>query len=175
MKKSISIISLLTIFIMPFAYGQTLTGDRLIGGNASFVFNDNINISISPNMGWFLKDQFALGGYLSYTYSHYSSSNNNGLSLGPFARYYFSPEGELRFFSYAGIGYTYNHNKYDESTETYNSLRCSIGIGAAYFITSQVALEAQAGYYARNIAADLDTDQGFYLTFGLQIHLLKQE
>ena len=166
---------LFAIFSFSSIYGQTNIGDRLIGGNAFFGFSDNISLTISPNVAWFLKDKFAIGTYLDYNFSKSGSNKNHRFSLGPLTRYYFTNCSDLSFFSFGSIGYAFNQIKGDNFKETYNSFRFSTGLGVAYFITQQVALEAQAGYHVLNIASDLDIKHSIALTIGFQIHLLKDQ
>ena len=174
MKKRINLTALFILFGLTFVAAQTNKGDRLIGGSASLTINENTNINISSNMGWFLKDQLAVGGYFSYNYYKSGSIRNNGFSLGPLVRYYFNGEGNLRYFTYGSIGFELNRNKDEDHTESYNSLKGSVGFGIAYFITNQVAIDVKAGYNIENIASNLNTQHRFGLSIGFQIHLIKE-
>ena len=99
-------------FIIKNANSQITKGNWLVGGTASFssqfekasTFNAHgIQIRLSPDIGYFIADKFAIGLMPSFAYDKikYSSSNaiSHQLSIGPFLRYYFlKPEKIVNFF-----------------------------------------------------------------------------
>lgn len=175
MKNLILLTALLFLISFSTSTAQTLKGDRLIGGSGSFSAGDQTtSFNLSPSMSWFVIDNVAIGGYISYSYYNYSSgsAHTHSFSLGPAFRYYLTKEGKLRCFTYANFGiyssfYTYNQEK--DSNTTFNA---GVGLGLAYFITEQVALEASVGYSLNNaFNIDYEAQHRFALSFGFQIHL----
>jgi hypothetical protein len=106
MKK---ILPLLFLFVSALASAQTEKGSFMIGGNASVEFNKNdqngdtgetktFSISINPQAGYFVANNFSLGLSLPVSISRGKStypgingeaeSKTNGFGVAPFVRYY---------------------------------------------------------------------------------------
>ncbi len=167
-------IALLLVLSLSHTEAQTLKGDRLIGGSGSFSFNgDGMSGMINPNIGWFLKDNFALGASATlYTYNDWDSNSNFQIMLAPFIRYYFNDEGKFRYFGYGKISIGESFATWYEQPRNTFLMQGNVGAGIAHFITDQVALEALVGYSLEKIGTNRDMTSQFYLSFGLQIHLL---
>lgn len=84
------------------AIGQITKGNWMMGGNGNFTKSVQkgpyfdvkaTTIALSPNVGYFLGDQFAVGASfkLDYEYRNYPNveSKHTWLFAGPFVRYYF--------------------------------------------------------------------------------------
>jgi hypothetical protein len=181
MKTLILLSSFLLLCSFSTSTAQTLKGDRMVGGSASFsVSEENTSLSLSPSMSWFVVNNLAIGGTVDYSYGRSSFSSDsfsyltksNSIYLGPSIRYYFTKEGRLGCFSFAGFGVRSGYYNYNGEKENATAFSGGIGVGLSYFITEQVALEGLAGYYASDFFDDdRETYRRFALSFGFQIFL----
>lgn len=195
MKK---LITLAFVFLVINASAQLDKGVWLVGGTGSllaskveytipamsYVYNaDRLNISVSPNIGYFIVDKFALGLKTNYTKSKEQGnglgggySNENRFSLGPFARYYFLNKDKqyniLSELSYQYGFYWFKPNK--GNSNTFN-----IAAGSAVYFNSSVGLEFLVGYYSTketirvNADKNISKQNGMQVSIGFQIHLQK--
>jgi hypothetical protein len=185
MKRVIFILSLL--FLTKFIYSQTEKGRLLIGGNLNgygyFSKTYPFSVSLNPNIGIFVKKNFAVGLKTQFgaTFSHLS--NGFTMSASPFFRYYFPSTNPLRFFITADVGYYYNHINDKNFIPKYSFSSDGFIMGAApglaYFINENVALETMLRYeftanrkYFSNVSND---NSRYYLLIGFQIYFNRKK
>jgi hypothetical protein len=161
------------------ATAQTERGAFLVGGNFDLGLQTSqeggFSVSFSPQVGYFVVNNFALGTSLPLGFNTWASGRNFNAGLSPFARYYFG-ESATRLFLEGRAGYNYYNSRFTIFTgETMrNSARfynLNAGLGAVHFITQSVGLEAILGY---NYTKDSNVVQGqsrIRLNVGLQIYL----
>jgi hypothetical protein len=142
------------------SYGQTEQGRYLIGGDLPFAaqFNNGSGVSLSPSFGYFIMDNFAIGGLVNVN----SFGGGTSYALGPLARYYFDTGNDkLKPFGQAFLGLKGGGGS--------TGLGVNLGGGLAIFLNEHVALEP-------NLKVDIDTRE-FYpsgtvsLNLGLQIYM----
>jgi hypothetical protein len=107
------------------------------------------NISYSPKVGYFLENNFVVGG--NYKFSFQSSENSNTflMGFGPFARLYFGNKKVKPFTEveavFSSLKYTYDYN-----TTTHKSINrlteISLNGGVALFINKNISIDWIAGY-----------------------------
>ena len=174
-----NLLTILTIILTSIpCFSQITKSVWLIGGSASFSSfkypvqgsPTQINIGISPNIGYFLIDKLAVGASASFTSDYFSDypGKTNFFTVGPFARYYFL-DTESVFNLFAQTGYEIQfQNKGNDPVSIY-----SISAGPNIFLNQNVALEFGFGYtYTpfNKINVGIKT---FLTIIGLQIHLNK--
>ena len=151
MKKTLLIIIPLIIYNLANSQETRPTSKSaiLIGGGASGgwqVYNLNQNedrtnvfyFSLSPSLGYFVKDNLALGASSStYLYSYTDSESVMSLGFAPFIKNYF----ENGFVLNGSAGYNFILNKENNDNDITNNLSLSIGFGYALFLNSKVSLE----------------------------------
>ena len=172
---------------------QTDQGSMLVGGSAGLDYtvqsgNRAFNASLSPQGGYFVIDNFAMGlrvplGLQSSTSRTANPSGgdveSNTLTyragIGPFLRYYFG-KSAIRPFVNGGADYQYSRTREKDDFSERNRIQrqdsYSIfgGAGMAYFISQFVGLETQLGYtYFRS--TELNKYSRLGLTVGLQIYI----
>ncbi|MFN7013432.1 MAG: outer membrane beta-barrel protein [Bacteroidia bacterium] len=196
MKKSLYLI--LFLLTTNSIWGQLTNGHWLVGGSARFnsykneIFSNSYNengkytqIDLSPNVGYFFADRFALGLKTTFTSikGEYTVAGGNGRGgsdnqrylFGAFARYYFLEEAKqtnlLVEASYqAGIIRGTNNTKG-------NLNNFSISAGPVIYFNPSVGIEFLLGYvtnsekYTSQVLSE--NKKGFQLSIGLQIHLIK--
>lgn len=196
MKKSLYLI--LFLLTTNSIRGQLTKGHWLVGGSASFnsykneIFSNSYNengkytqIDLSPNVGYFFADRFALGLKTTFTSikGEYTVAGGNGRGgsdnqrylFGAFGRYYFLEEAKqtnlLVEASYqAGIIRGTNNTKG-------NLNNFSISAGPVIYFNPSVGIEFLLGYvtnsekYTSQVLSE--NKKGFQLSIGLQIHLIK--
>lgn len=176
MKKTFLIFSLLCIAKL--CCCQITKNTWMTGGGASFS-NTNINngsetnvinIAVSPNVGYFLINKFALGSRLSFTsdYSPKMPIKTNFYTIGPFIRYYLLAP-EKTFNIYAQTSYEIKlENKRNGAIRTFSALG-----GPVIFFNPNVALEFNLGYATTNFKNNDLIINTFQSGISLQIHLNK--
>lgn len=154
---------------------QTLKGTKMIGGSGSIYHEDGFNISLSPNLGYFIADNLAIGGNINLFLSDNDNNTAKGASLGPFVRYYFGQEAPTRIFAQANgsVGFSRYINTFNgrEAKDTYNTNSFGAGVGIAHFLTEQVALEARLYYNNYRFYDSSPRHDQVGISFGVQIHL----
>ena len=101
-----------------------------------------------PQFGVFVKDNFALGGKLSFLYENSINGSTDErqnefyYGLVPFARYYFNHNGNRRLFVEAELGVLGEYAKHAETvTENYVMPYGSVNFGLSYMVSESVGLE----------------------------------
>lgn len=179
-------------------WGQLTKGHWLVGGSAYLnsykneIFSNSYNengkytqINLSPNVGYFFADRFALGLKTTFTSlkGEFTVAGGNGRGgtdtrrylFGAFGRYYFLEEAKqtnlLVEASYqAGIVRGTNDTKG-------NLNNFSISAGPVIYFNPSVGVEFLLGYVTNSekFTSQVlnENKKGFQLSIGLQIHLIK--
>lgn len=175
MKKSFFLV---TVFCLAgiASNAQTEKGNIMVGANLANIGatlrdgTNSFNLTLSPKAGWFIQDDLAIGAEVKLDMTFKKGDDPIGWGILPFARYYFPGEGfevvkKTRFFAEAGAGVG------GEGTggQTTTGFRGFGGVGAAYFVSSNIALETSArlGVIAGSGATTLNPN----INLGFQIHL----
>ncbi len=174
-KNKISLV-LIAIFLYVTANSQINKGYWLVGGNGSFHSNQteselgiskSSNINISPNIGYFIVDKFAIGLMGDITFPNNSGSTFPSYNFGLFLRKYFlSTEKTFNFFG--GGSYLVSINP--GNSNNYGSYNATVG-GVAFLNTS-VAFEGIFNYGYSNTKYFVDNRMEFKI--GFQIHLVRR-
>lgn len=180
MKKSILIIFIL-LFLSNTLLSQITKGTWLLSGSASFAMIKNnsegalkykqTNFSISPSIGYFLKDKFALGIRPSLTYGSSSISSGNSetiFSVGPFVRYYFLKTDKV--FNILTDG-SYSYTSFGSSGVKQSTI--SMAAGPVVYFNPSVGLEFLIGYASTKVAKYSGRNNELGFSIGFQIHLEK--
>lgn len=176
-----------------FSKGQLTQGNWLTGGSASFsstnsnysnqtmnAKSEEIYLALSPNMGYFLLDKFALGVSPAFTWGKGEfesgiTTNTKRFLIGPFARLYLLNT-ERPFNILTNASYQFGLYSSEGAKGKINTF--SVGAGPVIFFNSSVALEVILGYGSR--VEDVkgvykSTQSGFQMGIGFQIHLEKNQ
>lgn len=196
MKLLITIISFLTFFVNVNA--QLDQNSFLVGGFANFYaskseytsipfpitngYSNQINLSVSPTVGYFIADKFAVGLRPFFSWGKgesfpYDPTVSGGTSeskrygIGPFVRYYFLDK-EKQFNILTDISYQMGVWDIGDKGKLSNF---SILAGPVIYFNSAVGMEFLLGY--RSQAEELkdystNSTRGFNVSLGLQIHLM---
>jgi len=173
-KLFLTIIAVLSLSALTQA--QTSKGYYLIGGGAGFSSSKQgdadatTNISFSPNVGYFVKDNLAFGGRLGVNSAKTGDVSATNFSFAPFARYYFvsiGPKAKLMADASFGFGST----KITD-LDAVSSTNWAIAAGPALFPNNHTALEFTLSYGSLKVK-DVDATNTFGVNVGLQIHFGK--
>jgi hypothetical protein len=196
MKKIVTLFAF--ALICSGAFAQFNQGRYLVGGslgfsattgksktdNATNTNSHTTTIFVSPDAGYFIMDNLAVGAGLSLTSStekgdgtYNYKQTTTMFTLSPFARYYLDQG--IFFQGQVGFGSLSYKNKPDNSNTTtttkYGVFNWAIGAGYAYFLNDFVAIEPMIGYKSdalKNKDADVKgIDSGIFLNIGLQVYL----
>jgi hypothetical protein len=195
--KKISTIIVLTLLLGTTAFAQFRQGTWLVGGSASAGINTNQNrngnttttsghtsfISTTPNGGYFIFDNFAIGAGINMYAAHGTSTgsdikyDDHSASIAPFARYYYRNFYGVGSFRVGGGKTTYKGSP-EIDDQSYTISGGTLGVGYAWLLTKNVALEPQAGYQVsstRYSSTNHPITSGPYLSLGFQIYLNRQD
>lgn len=179
--KTIKILALSLFLFTVSANAQITKGNWMVGGDANFtnsevkdkngeIIGSGNGIRISPNIGYFFIDKFAVGINGNFNYGKTNGSPSSiGYGGGPFARYYFlKPEKRVNVFAEA------NYNYYTSKTQGFDSTNGStyrFKAGPVIYFNSSVGLELSLNYSTEVFSNN--TSKYFTVGFGFQIHLEK--
>ena len=165
------ILTLITIFLsVQYVSGQTEKGDWLVGGSFSLnTAKNSTTISLSPNAGYFLLDNFLLGGKLGYEFSELGDTKISAFDIGPFTRYYFQGT-KVKPFGQFDLDFQSAKLTTDLGSSTESAVGFFIGAGVALFLNENVALETVMGYKNTKVENQSGTG-GFNMRLGFQVYI----
>ncbi|PWS31326.1 outer membrane beta-barrel protein [Pedobacter paludis] len=174
MKKVL--LSLLMVVGIGFvANAQTEKGSWMVGAQAANInyntTSEVFSFSLSPQAGYFVKDNLAIGGKLSLDIVSASGSTATSWGIGPFVRGYFGGTEKAKFFAEGNVGL--GGISYSGASSTAYNLGATVGY--AYFITKNVGLETGLGYGYSNSTSGGMSSSDLGLNLGFQIYLGKRK
>ncbi|MRG46237.1 outer membrane beta-barrel protein [Chitinophaga sp. SYP-B3965] len=163
-------------------FAQTEKGNMLVGanlGNIGGTFQDGgnrFNLNLTPKLGWFIKDDVAIGGEVKLGLSTGEGVTNFTYGVGAFGRYYIKDKKvevskRARWFLEANAGINGVNTKTDLGSSNTNGLGIGFGPGLAYFITPNVGLEALLKYDLTVGFGSATTAHAVGVNVGFQIYL----
>lgn len=181
MKKILLPLFVLLIAATLSSTAQTDRGKIMVGGsmNLRIPSNDGDNIrqsylSASPNVGFFVADNVALGFGLPLTSNRYYdnrtgyTSRSSSLGFAPFGRYYFGGS-NLKPFVEGRFGIErFNTEVTGRANRREDAVFVGFGAGIALFLNEHVALEPKLSYDAYNRGG---TNSALNFNLGFQIYL----
>jgi hypothetical protein len=187
MEKSTLLSLSFLLFFSLSTWAQTQKGSKLLGGSVSGFLqrNNSFSISLSPQIGYFVINNLALG--TGVTLSYFKSSfddNTTGVSyrsrttkagISPFVRYYFGKSASTRLFTHASVDLwrswsnsSISRRELQIDVNNYSTLRA--GVGVVHFITNQVGLEALLSYTPSKNSTN-ERNGSLAISVGLQFYL----
>lgn len=180
---------IITIFSFLTTNAQITKGNWLMGGNGNLSFTkseaksnntngltinsnsgETIGILLEPNVGYFIKDKFAMGlkiGFENYFTTKSSIElNNTQFSIGPFLRYYILEVDKPFniFIEPSYFRYTYK--------PLGNNQGYGLKFGHAYFLNSSVGIETSLNYQFSE--SNQQKTNSLFIAFGFQLYLEKE-
>jgi hypothetical protein len=163
---------------------QTERGNVMWGASVSNIGvdfqegNTAFSVALTPKIGYFIKDELALGPEVSLGLNTSDGFTSVFWSVGGFGRYFLSPSpdtdilGGSRWFLEANAGLTGSNVKVEgtPSTNT-NGLGFGFGPGLSYFITDRIALEGLLKYNLGVGFGSSTTTNRLNLGIGFQIYI----
>jgi outer membrane protein len=178
MKKII--LTVAAVFALSFANAQDKKessagfskGDVFVSGAITYGSTDDkdadlktSNFTIAPKLGYFVTENIAIGGQISYSSTKDGDIDNvmgidvsdlgntfsvNTLGFGVFGRYYFTPASQFSLFGQLGVDYmSATIDEVDGESTTgdnkVNGFGAGLGLGMNYSVSSRFSLEAGVG------------------------------
>lgn len=175
MKKIILSIAVM-VAVNSASFAQTNKNNWLAGGSAGFSsskINDYTEsvISISPDFGYFVIDDLALGAMVSFTSDKPKDGNAaTNFMAAPFVRYYFVPLGaNAKLFGQGSFGFGSTKSG-EQGAEAADYTQWQLAAGPAVFLNPHTALEFTLSYGQLKYK-DLDKIGTIAFNVGFQIHL----
>lgn len=198
MKKLLLLCALVTLGFTGVSNAQLQEGNLMLGSDLGsglinsgsrglFGLNFGLNegagfdIGLSPKVGYFVRDNFMVGGVVNFGFS--KSPEYNGFStrtttygIQALSRYYLSPGEEGidnllkhgRFFAEANAGVAGVNIKDGNTT---NGFIFGVGPGYSYFVSNNVALETTLKYNGLVGGGNTTYQHSIGLNFGVQVFL----
>ena len=160
MKKII--LTVAAVFALTFANAQDkkestggpgfANGDLYLSGTAGFSSDDDQGdktdgFTLSPGLGYFITDNIALEGQLSYTSlkNDASNSKDTGFGIAAGARYFFTPASQFSLSIGANVSYLSTKEEVGSLSTTTKEIGFNIPLGLNYFVSNDWALTATWG------------------------------
>lgn len=153
---------------------QTQKHDWLIGGVLEInTAKNNTRVEFSPNVGYFIVDNLAIGAKMIIAYDQLGDLKVTSFGVGPFARYYFTDDKIKPFFA---ADFDYQNQKFTTSqgSSTENAFNYFLGGGAAFFINENVAVEGLLGYRHTKVK-EQEGNGGLNFRVGFQVYLNRHQ
>lgn len=140
----------------------------------------NSQFDVTPRVGYFVSDNFAVGGQLGYrsTENTYydgigmSESKNTAFEVGAFARYYRTPANQFSFFGQLNAIYTAGKTEYEGSGESkVSGFGFGLVPGISYFVSGHIALETTFGLLGYNTSKPDEDGAESTNNFNLNLNL----
>ncbi|HUC81003.1 MAG TPA: hypothetical protein VMR70_08810 [Flavisolibacter sp.] len=154
--------------------GSVLIGGDLAGFDLGLNEGSTFNMSLTPKVAWFVRDNLALGGYVDFGLATAKEAGTNvSYGVGGLGRYYF-PTADVnvarstRFLMEANVGIQGVNTPGGNNT---NGLGLGFGPGLAYFVTNNIALESLLKYNGILGFGSNATSSRLSLNLGFQIYL----
>ena len=164
-------------FLSGNASAQIQQGNVMVGANvANFKFTNGFQMNLNPKVGYFIRDNWAVGGDVGLDIASPagSSATQTNWSVGAFTRYYFN-DSEVesllrhgRFFGEGSVGFGGTNSNQGAST---NGVELGIGAGYAYFLTPNVGLEGLLKFKGLAGGGNTNFNGDLFLGVGFQIYL----
>lgn len=176
---------------------QLKKGSKLVGGNLLLELSTPktksggttttsgklLRIDLEPRFGYFLINNFAMGGELGIAGSNWKPEDkfqadisSSSISIGPFVRYYLPANVFIEGKYAIGIRETEHQNGFDLETDEYKIRKVAFAIGYALFLNDNVAIEPMFGYQSvaeepRFYGSIIDIDNSLFIRLGFQVYL----
>lgn len=181
MKKTLLALFVFSLLLNHQVNAQLEKGNVLVGGDlANFSLgldkSSEFTMSLSPKAAWFIQNNIAVGGYVSFGLDALKGNTATTYGIGPLARYYLGTNQvntetilkHTRIFVEGNVGIEGSNVSGGAST---NGLGLGIGPGVAYFITQNVGLEFLLKYNGIIGFGNDVTSNKINLGVGFQIYL----
>lgn len=157
------------------AKAQTEQGKLFLGGSVGYNYNkingtdrSSQGFNITPNIGYFVSDNFAIGTGIGYGYGKNSFGNDfdvadvktQTFNVAPFARAYKGNE-SFKFFGQLSVPMAWGNIKEDGTkTQTFSNYGVQLSPGVAFFPHKNVGIELSVRglYYGNNRVKDEATN-----------------
>lgn len=155
---------------------QIQKGNWMVGGQvADMKFTNGLNINLYPQAGYFVADNFAVGGLVGLRIFKAGGSSDTQVDwkLGAFGRYYVGKDyvnllKNGRFFAEGSFGFGGDNASAGGTT---NGVDLGVGAGYAYFITRNVSLDAALKFNALVGGGNTSGKGNLGFVIGFQIFL----
>lgn len=175
-------LTLMAVLCATATYAQTEKGNMLVGANLGHIGGvfqsgaNTFNLNLTPKLGWFIKDDIAIGGEVNLGLSTGDGMTNFNYGVGAFGRYYIKDKKvevskRSRWFLEANAGFNGVNTKRGDISSNTNGLGIGFGPGLAYFITPNVGLEALLKYDLTVGFGSSTTSHAVGINVGFQIYL----
>lgn len=181
MKRKI-LTAAFAFFLTASAFAQTQKGNVIVGGDLSNLGldfqdgNTTFSLNLSPKAAWFIHDNTAIGGYVNLGLTTQKGATYVSYGIGALGRKYLGDASTnltrtTKWFLEANAGINGINTSYNGTSSNTNGLGVGFGPGLAYFVTSNVALEALAKYNLTVGFGNSTTNNNIGIGLGFQIYL----
>ena len=176
MKKILCCL-LIAVSVAASVNAQTDKGDWMVGGGLLLnTTKGNTEFTLMPNVAHFFAKGFPAGAEMTISTGKFGMLRETTLGVGPFARYYFElKQPTFKPYVHAGFNVLSIRSKVEgEAAETETARSFLFGVGGAYFINDNVAIDGLIGYNHTKVE-NVSGQGGLLFRIGFQVHLLGSE
>ena len=161
------------------AFSQTEKGSTMVGGALNLqTTKHNSSFAVTPNIGFFAANNFAVGGTLNLNFSKQGDVKNTQFGVGPFLRYYLGKTQTKPFIMTEGNFLSSNYESTDPVTNVKTKTKANgvgflVGLGFAAFVNEVVAVEGLTGYNYSDFKGSTGSG-GFTMRLGFQLYFNKK-
>ncbi len=153
-------------------------GDAFISGSFGFSTSSSgdtkgTTFSVSPRVGYFVSEKFAIGARVGYQNASQEFGTNetdsNTFTIGAFGRYYFTAINKFSIFGELGIANNNTKIDIDGVENKTNGFGVNVRPGINYFLNSNFALEMTIGAISYNTVNPDQGDSADLFNIGLNL------
>ena len=154
--------------------GYVLVGADIADFNLGLDEGGNFNFLLNPKAAWFIKDNIAIGGFLTFGLNTAKDAGEDiTYGIGALGRYYLNKDtgnlsGHSCFFFEGTVGIEGDNPATGDNT---NGLGIGVGPGWTFFLTRNIALEALFKYNLIVGFGSSATSNNLNLNIGFQVYL----
>jgi hypothetical protein len=171
--KKIQLLSIICLLAAA-ANAQTEKGGFTVSGGLGLQTGESASqVVFNPSFGFFVADNFLLGGFISGNFEKLGETKTNQFGIGPFARYYIG-KAATKPFVVTEFDFLSRTTKETGAPDIKtNGTRFLFGLGFAAFINENIAVEGITGYNYSKFK-DVDGSGGFTLRLGFGLYFNKR-
>lgn len=118
-----------------------------VGGQVGIDAANSVNLSIRPEVGYNISDNFAVGAVLGLGFDKYDDHTATDFSISPYARYTFVKLGPASLFVDGMVDLYFSTTKYEDMDPS-NDFQWGVGLapGVAIPLTEKFSFVGHVGY-----------------------------
>jgi len=116
-----------------------------VGGSTSlWIGSDETSIALLPEVGYVMNDRWAFGTEIGFIHFGNDYYKQNGVAVGPYARFTYFKKGMVGLFVDGGLDYAFT--KVKDASDGNHRVRFGLKPGVALSLTDRLSMVAKFGF-----------------------------